>query len=102
MASPFCTICERFGDTEGVFCCEAFPLGIPEAIYPWGCALRSPRFWANGLGFKARSGAEEIAGRWAENDPAAPDSALPDIIERRLQHKTLRYRPSIDSPGKQR
>ena len=44
--SSLCTICERFGDIEGILSCEAFPFGIPEAIYPRGCALRSPRFWS--------------------------------------------------------
>ena len=93
MASPFCTICERFGDTKGVLACEAFPLGIPAAIYPWGYALREPRRGATSVAFKARSGMEEIAKRWAENGPLASDPALPGTIERRLQRKTLRYRP---------
>ncbi len=40
MASPFCMICQGFGDSEGLLCCEAFPRGIPSAIYPWGCVSR--------------------------------------------------------------
>jgi hypothetical protein len=65
MASPFCTICERLGDTERRLSCEAFPQGVPEAIYPGGCALRQPSR-RNGLGFKPKAGMEEIAQRWIE------------------------------------
>lgn len=64
MATPFCTICERLGDSEGRLCCEAFPLCIPGAIYPQGCAFREPS--AKGTLFKPKSGMEEIAKRWAE------------------------------------
>jgi hypothetical protein len=66
MASPFCTICERCGDTEGFLSCEAFPLGIPAAIYPWGCALCVTRPEVNGIKFKAKSGMEEMAKRWED------------------------------------
>ena len=56
--SPFCTICERLTETEGHPSCEAFPLGISEAIYPWGCARRIPFL------FKPKPGMEDIARLW--------------------------------------
>jgi len=68
MASPFCMICQGFGDTEGLLCCEAFPRGIPSAIYPWGCvSRREPSRSAKGMAwFKPKSGMEEVARLWAD------------------------------------
>lgn len=66
MASPFCTICERLGDSEGNLSCETFPQGIPEAVYPWGCTLRKPPHGTGGFGFKPKPGMEETARRWVE------------------------------------
>ncbi len=63
MASPFHTICQRLADTEGLLCCEAFPRGIPAAIYLWGCRRREPLRSEQGIGFKPKTGMEEIAGR---------------------------------------
>jgi hypothetical protein len=57
MTAPFCTICEK-RNSEGLRYCKAFPMGIPEIFYPWGCVLR--------LWFKPESGTEEIARRWAD------------------------------------
>ena len=34
--SLLCTLCARFGDSEGVVLCEAFPHGIPREIFPGG------------------------------------------------------------------
>ena len=60
MPAPFCTICKGFGDTEGRLSCEAFPRGIPEAVYPCGCGPRGVR----DFGFMPRRGCEEMARRW--------------------------------------
>jgi len=51
MEMPFCTICEKLGDSEGVLCCEALPRGVSSAFS--GCGY-----------FKAKTGMEEIARRW--------------------------------------
>ncbi len=56
MAAPFYSSCENLEYAEGVFSCEAFPRGIPVAVYPWGCLLRA---W-----FRPKVGMEEIARRW--------------------------------------
>ncbi len=53
MAAPFCRICKDLGDTEGRMSREAFPRGIPEAVYPYGCVRFMPRL-----------GSEEMARRW--------------------------------------
>jgi len=55
---PFCNACENIGDTEGVLCCIAYPRGIPETIFPWGCQQQ--------LHFKVKRGMEEAARRWKE------------------------------------
>jgi hypothetical protein len=62
MASPFCAICERSRDFEGVIGCEAFPHGIPEAFYPWGCEP----LCAYDKGFISKQGTEKIAMCWQE------------------------------------
>jgi hypothetical protein len=62
MASPLCTICKGLGDTEGFLCCEAFPLGIPKDVYPFGCGPRGVR----GFGFTPKRGFEEMERRWKE------------------------------------
>jgi hypothetical protein len=64
MASPLCTICEGSEDAMGRPSCRAFPLGIPQAIYPWGCSSRG----TSGPGFMPGRGLEETARRWAELD----------------------------------
>jgi len=51
MEMPFCTICEKRGDSKGVLCCEAQPRGVSAAFS--GCGS-----------FKAKTGMEEIARRW--------------------------------------
>jgi len=63
---PFCTICEGFRDNSGVLFCEIFPHGIPMAVYPWGCVLEKTLRSARSMGFKPKSGMEEITRRWAE------------------------------------
>ena len=70
MALPFCTICESLGDTEGKLSCEAFPQGIPKAVYPGGCTLRKPCQGDRGFGFKPKPGMEETARRWVREDGA--------------------------------
>ena len=61
-SSPFCTICEALGDTEGRLSCEAFPLGIPKKVYPYGCGPRG----SHDFGFMPKPGFEEIERRWRE------------------------------------
>ena len=62
MASPFCTICKGLGDTEGRLSCEAFPLGIPKKVYPYGCGPRG----SYDFGFMPKHGFEEMEQRWRE------------------------------------
>ena len=65
MASPFCTICTELTGSKGHrWFCEAFALGIPDEIYPFGCGPRGQR----DFGFKAKHGFEEMARRWTELD----------------------------------
>ncbi len=64
MATRFCTICERLGESEGRLCCEAFPFGIPEAIYPNGCQLRGAT--AKGKLFGPRRDRRRLPKRWGD------------------------------------
>ncbi len=66
MASPLCTICEKWGDSEGVLCCEEFPSGVSKARYPWGCNF-----------FMAKPGMEEIARSCQRRTALAPELSLP-------------------------
>ena len=66
MESPLCTICVSFKDNDGLLSCEAFPRGIPEAFYPWGCMNRTANPDVATARFKPRSGMEEITKRWKE------------------------------------
>lgn len=45
---------------------EAFPRGIPEALYPWGCTHRIPNADVSTVRFRPRPGMEEITRRWKE------------------------------------
>jgi len=54
-----CTLCARFGDSEGVVLCEAFPQGIPREIYPGGFDHRQPFRGDGGLRFLPRASAVE-------------------------------------------
>jgi len=64
--SPLCTICASFRDNAGRLSCEAFPRGIPEAFYPWGCMNRAANPDVATARFKPRPGMEEITRRWKE------------------------------------
>jgi hypothetical protein len=63
---PFCTICSGFRDNAGTQSCGIFPGGIPIAVYPWGCVHAKPCECAGLMGFRPKSGMEEITRRWAE------------------------------------
>lgn len=69
MASPFCTICERLGDTEG----ESFLRGIPARSSRGGLTLGMfslkavSKEWVR-VQAQSRAGLEEIAHRCVEED----------------------------------
>jgi hypothetical protein len=71
MALPFCAICGALRDEEGHLSCEAFPLGIPKLLYPFGCGPHGLR-----EGFKPTRGFEETARRWSEFD----QTGVPEMI----------------------
>ena len=65
MASPFCTICTELTVSKGHrWFCKAFPLGIPEAVYPSGCGPRGTR----DFGFQPKRRFEQMARHWTELD----------------------------------
>lgn len=60
-AIPICEACTRLGPApngEG-FACEAFPLGIPEAIYPGGFDHREQYDGDGGVRFELADGRED-------------------------------------------
>ncbi len=46
--------------------CRSFPQGIPFGVYPWGCVHEQTPQAVMTIGFKPKSGMEEIIKRWKE------------------------------------
>ncbi len=63
---PSCTTCKHFSIREGKLRCEAFPKGIPDAIFLGGVDHKKPYKGDNGIQYEKRIIPKEIRDRFRD------------------------------------
>lgn len=72
-----CAACKRLTDSERGRC-EAFPDGIPDAIFKQGGDHRKPVYADRGLQFELKSGEKQALEQWERLDRLRSDDPIED------------------------